>query len=367
MSKLFKPLKIGGMTLGRRIAMAPMTRLRADSSHIPLPSVKEYYEQRASVPGSLLITEATVISPRHGGYANVPGIYTNEQVDAWREVTNAVHKKGSYIFLQLWALGRTANPGFLAQKGHNLVSASDVPMKSSFSDEMHYPSPLTELGIREAISDFVHAAENAMVAGFDGVEIHGANGYLIDQFIQDVSNRRTDKWGGGIQNRSRLAVEVTKGVAKAIGNERTAIRLSPWSTYQGMRMEDPIPQFSDVSRRLAELKLAYLHICESDAKNKEESINWLLEAYDNASPVLVAGNYDGAAAQKALDGRYANHDVAVAFGRPYISNPDLAFRIKQGLPLAPFDPATMYGQMSEGYVDYPFSEQFNSHGSSVHA
>ncbi|OQE10583.1 hypothetical protein PENFLA_c088G05792 [Penicillium flavigenum] len=359
MSKLFTPFKIGGMTLSQRIAMAPMTRLRADTSHLPLPSVKEYYQQRASVPGTLIVTEATVISPRHGGYENVPGIYNDQQIGSWKEVTNAVHDKGSYIFLQLWALGRAANPEFLAQRGHNLVSASDVPMKSAFSDEMHHPSPLTELGIREAISDFTTAAENAMLAGFDGVEIHGANGYLIDQFLQDVSNKRTDKWGGDIKNRSRLAVEVTRAVAKAIGNERTAIRLSPWSRYQGMGMEDPMPQFSDVAQRLADLKLAYLHVCEYDAKDKEESIQWLLEAYENASPILLAGNYNGESARKAVDTKYAGHDVAVAFGRPYISNPDLAFRIERGLPFAPFDPATVYGQLSEGYIDYPFSEQFS--------
>jgi NADPH2 dehydrogenase len=156
-------------------------------------------------------------------------------------------------------------------------------MKSAFSDDMNYPSPLTGLGIREVIADFKAAAENAILAGFDGVEIHGANGYLIDQFLQDVSNKRTDKWGGGIENRSRLAVEVTRAVAKTIGNEHTAIRLSPWGRYQGMRMEDPTLQFSDVARRLAELELAYLQICESDAKDKEESIGWLLQAYDNGS------------------------------------------------------------------------------------
>ncbi|KAF4768169.1 hypothetical protein N7455_000032 [Penicillium solitum] len=162
MSKLFAPLKVGGMTLNQRIAMAPMTRLRTDVSHLPLPSVKGYYQQRASVPGSHIVTEATVISPRHGGYANVPGIHSNEQIAAWKEVTIAVHEKGT---------------------GHSLVSSSDVPMKSNLTNEMHRPNPLTELGIREVILDFTAAAENAILAGFDGVEIHDANGYLVDQFI----------------------------------------------------------------------------------------------------------------------------------------------------------------------------------------
>lgn len=358
MSRLFKTLKVGGKTLNQRIAMAPMTRTRADHAHVPLPTVKQYYQQRASVPGSLIVTEATVISPRHGGYPNVPGIYSKAQIAAWKEITDAVHEKGSYIYLQLWALGRAANPGFLQQHGHALVSASDVPMKSAFGNDMHYPRPLTESEISGVISDFSVAAENAMLAGFDGVEIHGANGYLLDQFLQDVSNKRTDKWGGSIENRSRLAIEVTRSVVGAIGNDRTAIRLTPFSRYQDMRMEDPVPQFSDVVQRLAEFKLAYLHVCESDAEDKVESLDWLLNAYGNASPVVVAGNYDGESAQQAVDGKYAKNDVIVAFGRHYISNPDLAFRVTRGIPLAPFDPATMYGQTSEGYNDYPFSEEF---------
>ncbi|KAI8663349.1 Oxidored-FMN domain-containing protein [Fusarium keratoplasticum] len=358
MTKLFTPVKVGAMSLSQRIAMAPMTRLRASDSHVPLPSVKEYFKQRASAPGSLVVTEATVISPRHGGYANVPGIYNQSQIDAWREVTNAVHAKGSYIFLQLWALGRAANPQLLEKGGHQLVSSSDVPMKSAFSDDMHYPTPLTEDGIWDAISDFAAAAKNAISAGFDGVEIHGANGYLVDQFIQDVSNKRTDTWGGSIENRSRFAVEVTRAVVEAVGSERTAIRLSPWSKYQGVRMDDPIPQFSDVVRRLADFKLAYLHVCESDDRQTNgEEIKFILDTYGDASPVLVAGNYDAASAKKAVDVDYVDHDVVVAFGRPYISNPDLVFKAKNGIEFAPLDPKNMYAQSDEGYIDYPFAQE----------
>ncbi|KAJ5180839.1 FMN-linked oxidoreductase [Penicillium capsulatum] len=360
MSRLFNPLRIGGKILNQRIAMAPMTRLRANQSHLPLPSVKEYYEQRASVPGSLIVTEATVISPRHGGYSNVPGMYSDSQVAAWKEVTDAVHNKGSHIYCQLWALGRTANPAFLSQGGHPLLSASDIPMKSAFSDEIHQPRPMTEKEIQDSIADFQNAAKNAISAGFDGVEIHGANGYLVDQFLQDVTNKRTDNWGGSIANRSRLAVEVTRAVVAEIGNQRTAIRLSPWSRYQAMRMEAPIPQFSDVVRKLAQLKLAYLHACEGDARDTDGDLNWLLEAYGDSSPVVVAGNYNGDSAKTALDKTYVNHDVVIAFGRPYIANPDLPFRVKRGLPLAQFDPATMYGQGSGGYIDYPFSEEFSA-------
>ncbi|OJJ65653.1 hypothetical protein ASPBRDRAFT_49612 [Aspergillus brasiliensis CBS 101740] len=357
MSPLFSSLKVGRMTLQQRIAMAPMTRLRADTKHIPLPTVKEYYQQRAAVPGTLLITEATVISPQHGGYPNVPGIYTDEHIAAWREVTKAVHDKGSYIYLQLWALGRAANPTFLEQQGLSLVSSSDVPMKSTFNDEMHHPKPLTEEGIQDAISDFAAAAKNAMKAGFDGVEIHGANGYLVDQFIQDVSNKRNDSWGGDIERRSRFAVEVTKAVAEAIGQDRTAIRLSPWSRYQDMRMDDPVPQFTDVVHKLAQLRLAYLHLCESDSK-PDGHLRWLLDAYQNAGPVVVAGNYNGETAAEALQEHYKGHDVAIAFGRPFIGNPDLVFRVKNGISFAPFDSKTMYAQTAEGYTDYEYSREF---------
>ncbi|KAL5366593.1 hypothetical protein BJX96DRAFT_182847 [Aspergillus floccosus] len=359
MSRLFSSLKVGRMSLQHRIAMAPMTRLRADANHIPLPFVKEYYQQRAAVSGTLLITEATIISPRHGGYRNVPGIYTDEQIAAWKEVTQAVHDKGSYIYLQLWALGRAANPSFLDQQGLSLVSSSDVPMKSTFSDEVHHPTPLTDDGIKDAIADFASAAKNAMKAGFDGVEIHGANGYLIDQFIQDVSNKRTDAWGGDIARRSKFAVEVTKAVVDTIGHDRTAIRLSPWSRYQDMRMDDPGPQFADIFRKLAPLKLAYLHLCESDA-NADGHLGWLLDAYQNAGPVIVAGNYDGKTAVKALEGQYKSRDVVIAFGRPFIGNPDLAFRVRKGIPLAPFDSKTMYAQTAEGFTDYKYSREFDT-------
>ncbi|RAO69455.1 uncharacterized protein BHQ10_005467 [Talaromyces amestolkiae] len=360
LSPLFSPLRVGRMTLQQRIAMAPMTRLRADVNHTPLSSVKEYYQQRAVVSGTLLITEATVISPRHGGYPNVPGIYTDEHIAAWKEVTKAVHDRGSYIFLQLWALGRAANPSFLEQQGLKLLSSSDVPMKSTFSDEMHHPTPLTENGIQDVITDFAAAAKHAMKAGFDGVEIHGANGYLVDQFIQDVSNKRVDTWGGDIEKRSKFAIEVTKAVVEAVGPDRTAIRLSPWSRYQDMRMEDPIPQFTDIVKKLAQFKLAYLHLCEADNVETDGHLGWLIDAYQNAGPVIVAGNYNGETAVKALEEQYKRHDVAVAFGRPFIGNPDLAFRIKERIPFAPFDPKTMYAQTTEGYTDYQYSPEFQT-------
>ncbi|KAL5041488.1 hypothetical protein BDW71DRAFT_212071 [Aspergillus fruticulosus] len=232
-------------------------------------------------------------------------------------------------------------------------------MKSAFSDEMHYPTPLTVEDIQDAITDFSTAAKNAIEAGFDGVEIHGANGYLVDQFIQDVSNKRTDAWGGNIERRSKFAVEVTRAVVDAVGQDRTAIRLSPWSRYQGMRMEDPIPQFSALVAKLAQFQLAYLHVCESDAK-PDGHLGWLLDAYRNAGPVVVAGNYNGETAAKALEAQYRDHNVAIAFGRPFIGNPDLVFRVKERIPFAAYDPTTMYAQTSEGYTDYKNSKEFEA-------
>ncbi|KAF9890364.1 hypothetical protein FE257_006031 [Aspergillus nanangensis] len=360
MTNLFSPLRVGRMELPQRIAMAPMTRFRADNNHLPLPCVTEYYRQRASVPGSLLITEATVISPRYGGYANVPSIHNEDQIAAWKHVTEAVHAQGSSIYMQLWALGRAGNPQFLQQSGYDVVSSSNISTKGAFSGEMHHPRALSEEEIWDAIADFAAAATNAIAAGFDGVEIHGANGYLVDQFTQDVSNVRTDSWGGSIENRSRFALEVTRAVVSAIGNDRTAIRLSPWGRFQDMRMSDPVAQFSHLADKLAEFKLAYLHLIESDARAEGESLRFLLDAYGNASPVVLAGNYTSALAKEVVDDEYKDRDVVIAFGRPYISNPDVPFRVKNGIPFADSNPATIYGQSPDGYTDYGFSEEFRA-------
>jgi NADPH2 dehydrogenase len=259
MSKLFQPLKVGKIELQNRIVMAPLTRLRADGDHVPLPFVAEYYAQRASVPGTLLITEATFIAPAAAGYGNVPGIWTAEQIAGWKPVTDAVHKKGSFIYLQLWALGRAADPENLKKEfGKKVVSASDIPFEGGAT-----PTPLTEEEIWEFVGYYKQAALNAIEAGFDGVEVHGANGYLIDQFLQDVSNNRTDAWGGSVEKRARFGLEVTKAVVGAIGAERTGIRLSPYSPFQGMKMADPVPQFSYFVEHLKPLKLSYLHVVES--------------------------------------------------------------------------------------------------------
>jgi NADPH2 dehydrogenase len=213
--------------------MAPLTRFRADEDHVPLPFVAEYYSQRGSVPGTLLIAEATFIALQAGGYPNIPGIWNEAQIAAWKKVTDAVHANDSFIFLQLWALGRTANADFLNYESRAIVkSSSDVPMKGGV-----VPTPLTEEEIWGYVGYYKQAANNAISAGFDGIELHGANGYLIDQFLQDVTNKRTDDWGGGVEKRARFGIEVTKAVVDAIGAERTAIRLSPYSKFKGMGMK----------------------------------------------------------------------------------------------------------------------------------
>ncbi|KAI4868383.1 FMN-linked oxidoreductase [Hypoxylon rubiginosum] len=359
-SRLFQPLKVGNSNLQHRLVMAPLTRYRSSSEHVPLPFVKEYYEQRASVPGTLLITEATFISRQAGGYANVPGIWSQDQIAAWKTVTDAVHAKRSYIRLQLWALGRVANPEVIKTDGFDIRSASSIP----YDEGKPTPRPLTVDEIKSFVADYAQAARNAVEAGFDGVEIHGANGYLIDQFIQDVSNQRQDQYGGNIENRARFALEVASAVVSAIGADKVGIRLSPWSVFQGMRMDDPIPQFTYVIKELKKLKLSYLHLVQSWIEGNEDveavdQITFAVDAWDNTSPVLIAGGFKPDTARKFVDEEFKDRDIAVVFGRHFISTPDLPFRIRQGLPLAPYDRDTFYTSGSkEGYIDYPFSEEF---------
>lgn len=364
MTKLSAPVHVGRLDLSNRIAMAPMTRFRADDSHTPLPMMVEYYAQRASVPGTLLITEATFISPRAGGAPNVPGIYTSSQIAAWKEVTSAVHAEGSYIYLQLWALGRVASPDQLKKEGDfQLVSSSPNPITPGTT----VPHELTESEIQDWIKDYAQAARNAISAGFDGVEIHGANGYLIDQFNQDTVNTRTDRWGGSVENRARFALEVTRVVVDAVGADRTGIRFSPYSTFQGMRMDDPVPQFSYLASKIAEFKLAYVHVVESrvagntDVVGATDQLDFFLEAYGKVGPIIIAGGYKPDSAKEAVDGKYKDYDAIIGIGRPFISNPDLVFRILKGVELVPYNRDTFYpAKDPKGYIDYEFSAEFKT-------
>jgi len=360
MSNLFNPLQVGNNKLQHRVVMAPLTRFRAGDDHVQLPFVKDYYSQRASVPGTLLITEATFIDESAGGYPNVPGLYNDAQIKAWKEVTDAVHAKGSFIWCQLWALGRTASPEYLKSQGHKLVSSSATPMEAGAPT----PEALTEEGIQQFISYYARAAKNAIAAGFDGVEIHGANGYLIDQFTQDTCNKRTDSWGGSVENRARFGLEVAKAVTAAIGADKTGIRLSPYSTFQGMKMENPVPQFTYLAENLKALKLAYLHVVESRIAGNADveaagNVDFLVDIWGKTSPVFVAGGFTANSSKDAVDNRYKGKDVAIVFGRYFISNPDLPFRIQKGIAFTPYDRDTFYVPKSQtGYTDFPFSEEF---------
>ncbi|KAK7748279.1 hypothetical protein SLS62_008739 [Diatrype stigma] len=384
MSKLFEPIRVGRVNLRHRVALAPLTRFRADDEWVPLPIAKEYYEQRASEPGTLLITEGTLISKNAAGRRNVPGIWSEAQIAAWKDVVDAVHGKGSYIYCQLWATGRAGAPETHKELGTRLLSSSAVAMDeggvlrvnrsssdSSAADDHELssvPEEMTEDDIHATIRDYATAAKNAIRAGFDGVEIHAANGYLVDQFTQDTCNRRTDGWGGSVENRARFGIEVAKAVVEAVGADRTAVRLSPFSTFQGMLMEDPHPQFAHLIRALRALGLAYLHLVEprvsgvfdADEVGPGQDLAPFVRLWDNRSPVVVAGGFaSGGAAAEAADDKYAGYDVLVAFGRRFISNPDLVFRLRAGVGLAPYDRDTFYTPKSPvGYVDYPFSPEY---------
>ncbi|KAH9894670.1 NADH:flavin oxidoreductase/NADH oxidase [Xylariomycetidae sp. FL2044] len=363
MSNLFKPMKVGSVTLGNRVVMAPLTRCRADEEWCPLPMAIEYYRQRSCVPGTLLISEATMISKLAMGRECVPGIFTPKQIEAWKPVVEAVHAQGCFIYCQLWHLGRSGRQEIHDRLGSRVLSSSAVPI----SDEHATPEAMSEADIRDVFGDFVTAARNALAAGFDGVELHGANGYLIDQFTQDTCNRRADGWGGSVERRARFAVEVTRAVADAVGPRRTAIRLSPFSDFQAMLMDDPLPQFEHLVRALKPLGLAYLHLVEPRISGNIESecggggadLGSLVRLWDNQSPVVLAGGYAPDSAREAVDERWAGYDVAVAFGRSFIPNPDLVFRLKEGIELVKHDRSKFYTPgRPEGYIDYPFSEQF---------
>jgi NADPH2 dehydrogenase len=365
MTSITSPIEIGRCSLRHRVVMAPMTRLRADENHAPLDMMVDYYSQRASVPGTLLITEATFVSAKSRGRdENAPGIYTKEHIQRWKRITDEVHSKGSYIFMQLWHVGRAARQQALDKAGLEMVSSSDIPI-----DEEHpTPRPMTPEEIWECIESFASAARNAIEAGFDGVEIHAANGYLIDQFTQDTCNQRIDEWGGSVENRSRFCLEIAKAVSREIGPDRTAIRLSPFSTFQGMRMADPEPQFTHLISELRLLGLAYLHLVEpriagnvDRTVDDKETLHFAFRAWGESGPVILAGGYTAEKANEALDTTFKGKAVAFAFGRHFISNPDLPFRLASGISLSPYQRDTFYKVKSvDGYTDYPFSDAWEA-------
>ncbi|KAK2685677.1 hypothetical protein QWA68_014911 [Fusarium oxysporum] len=356
-SRLFQPMKIGNIKVQHRVGMAPLTRLRSSIDRVPNALMKEYYGQRASIPGTLIITEGTLVSlAAGGGFARTPGIWNQEQVNAWKEITDEVHRKGSFIFVQLFAMGRAATVEVARDEGIDIIGPSAIPIEGSPGQ----PRAMSLEEIHEMVEAFVIASENAMKAGFDGVEIHGANGYLLDQFLQDVSNQRNDEYGGSIENRSRLITEILERTVQVIGPERVGIRLSPWSTFQSMRMKDPIPQFTDIINKASRLNLAYLHLIESRISGSQDCQNSGGERLDFAydlwtGPFLIAGGYKLKEAERLVDEECPNKEIMVMFGRNFVANPDLVYRIKEGLELNPYERKTFYTSDVEGYVDYPFA------------
>ncbi|KAG9127788.1 hypothetical protein FRC07_009175, partial [Ceratobasidium sp. 392] len=357
-SQLFQPLQVGDITLQHRVVMAPLTRFRADEQHVHGDLAVQYYGQRAEVPGTLLITEATFIAAEAGGYNNVPGIETDAQIAAWKKVVDAVHANGSFIYLQLWALGRVAKPEVLKAEGnYPLVSASPIRL----DDKHGVPQELSKDDIKRYVGLYAQAAKNAVFgAGFDGVEIHSANGYLLDQFLQDNTNQRTDEYGGSPKNRARFVLEVAEAVTAAVGAKKTGIRLSPWSTFQGMRMKNPIPTFSYVLEQLVQRfpDFAYIHLVEyagnfgpaASESNNIPASNDFARAIWGSKTYLSAGGYNPESALKAAD---ELENTGIVFGRYFISNPDLPRRLQNGASLAAFDMNTFYSPGAKGYTDYP--------------
>lgn len=350
---LFSELTIGKNTLKNRIIMAPMTRCRAVENNCANDLMASYYAQRASA--GLIITEASQISPLGVGYHYTPGIYNDAQIEGWKKVTTAVHEKGGLIYLQLWHVGRVSHSSFL--NGRLPVAPSAVKI-----DGEHYtpagmqpfetPRALEIHEIKEIVKAYAQAAANAIEAGFDGVEIHGANGYLIDQFIKDCTNKRTDEYGGNIENRSRFLFEVVSAVCNTIGSEKTGLRLSPSGTFNSMTDTNPHDDFQYICKKLNDYDLAYLHIIdalEGDIKHGANVVE--LQVLRNAykGVLITNGEYDKERGNKAIENNLAD---AVAYGTLYIANPDLAKRFETDAPLAIADPHTFYTQDEKGYTDY---------------
>ncbi|MBD8576250.1 alkene reductase [Pseudomonas syringae] len=351
---LFTPYTLGALTLSNRVVLAPLTRNRAGAGFVPSEFAATYYSQRASA--GLLISEASQVSQQGQGYQDTPGIYTQAQIEGWREVTRAVHAQGGRIFLQLWHVGRVSHvdlqpAGAAPVAPSALPAATKVFVNNAFVDA----SPPRALEIDELpgiVNDFRQAAVNAMAAGFDGVEVHGANGYLLEQFIKDGANVRTDAYGGSVENRARLLLEVTAAVVDEIGADRTGVRLSPVSPANGISSREPQAQYDYLVDQLNTLGIVYLHVVEGATGGPRDVTPFDFDALRQRfkGTYLANNGYDLDLANARLRD---NQTDLVAFGRPFIANPDLVTRLETGVPLAAFNPATLYGGGAEGYIDYP--------------
>jgi len=351
---LFDPTRLGSLMLTNRIAMAPLTRNRALPGFVPGPLTVEYYTQRATA--GLIITEASQISQQGQGYQDTPGIYTGEQVSAWRAVTDAVHAQGGHVFIQLWHVGRISHTSLQPGGGAPVAPSAIRPDAKTFAGgafvDVSEPRALALDEIPGLIDDYRRAAANAMAAGFDGVEVHGANGYLLDQFLKDGANLRTDDYGGSIENRARLMVEVSEAVAAEIGAERTGIRLSPVTPANGISDSDPQPLFEHLVERLDALNLVYMHVIEGATGGPRDIAPFDYDSLRKRfrGTYMANNGYTRDMAEAAIAEGRAD---MVAFGRPFIANPDLVARLKAGAPLAELDRDTLYGGGAKGYTDYP--------------
>jgi N-ethylmaleimide reductase len=364
MSKLHSEIQVGPHTISHRVALAPLTRMRAEAGAIPGKLMAEYYSQRTS-EGGLLIGEATIAAPNGNGYLGAPGLYDDSQIAGWKLVTDAVHAKGGKIFLQLYHAGRQSNsqlqPGGALPVAPSTVEHGGVAYTESGWVPNTPPRTLTIEEIKGLVERFRDAAKRGIAAGFDGVELHSANGYLFDQFLQDGSNKRTDIYGGSFENRSRFLLEAVHAVIAVWGSDRVAVRMGPSGNFGDMSDSDPEGLFSYVARELDKLKLAYLHLIEpriaghieNEGKNPNPVAAQLIRKHYKGT-IIVAGGFDGESANAIIEAGYAE---LVAFGHHFIANPDLPARLRNGWPLNPHDRPSFFGGTEIGYTDYPFHAQ----------
>jgi len=359
--KLLESFQLGPYTLKNRMVMAPLTRNRAGAGNIPHPLNAEYYKQRTSA--GLIVSEATQISPQGQGYPSTPGIHSVEQVEGWKLVTEAVHENHGVIFQQLWHVGRISHPS-LQPNGELPVAPSAIAPAgeaSTFSGPQPFVTPraLATEEIPRIVEQYRQAAKNALAAGFDGVEVHGANGYLIDQFLHDGSNQRSDRYGGSIANRARFLLEVMEAVVEVWGSDRVGLRLSPSGIFGSMSDSDPKALFTYVVEALNSLNLAYLHLVEPrvqgnrDEENPDMSLSTHYFRMIYTGTLISAGGHNRETGENTLKAGDAD---LIAYGRLFISNPDLPKRFALNAPLTPYDRTTFYGGDEHGYTDYPFLE-----------
>jgi len=361
MSKLHSNIKVGPHQISHRVVLAPLTRMRADAGAIPGPLMAEYYAQRTS-EGGLLIGEATIAAPNGNGYLGAPGLYDDSQIAGWKLVTDAVHAKGGKIFLQLYHAGRQSNsqlqPGGAQPVAPSAVEHGGVAYTEAGWVPNTPPRALTIEEIKGLVESFREASRRGIAAGFDGVELHAANGYLLDQFLQDGSNKRTDSYGGSIENRARFLLEVVEAVASVWGYERVAVRIGPSGKFGDMSDSDPEALFTHVARELDKLHLAYLHLIEpriagnvEDESRDQNPVASRLIRQHYKGLIIAAGGFDGQSARAIIESGDAD---LVAFGRHFIANPDLPARLRNGWPLNPYERESFFGGTEIGYTDYPF-------------